>query len=195
MRNQFVSFLVSVALVGSVAGVSAENKANVGKINNVLATLLQNVLQEKNGELGKFFTRAEFIIDEKGTELGSDDVMKIRLSSRATARGAAWTENDTTLRLELGAAADRLKKSAQLAVRLDLDTDTKALLNFVAARLAPEWCTPRTGTNAPGSAAVCDLLTEISSAGDLKEIFGHLVSLSTLATGEAKAALEQAKAD
>jgi len=196
MRNLFLA-AIAVVLVSSPLR-AEDSKVNIGKINGVLASILSEVLKDNNNELGSFFTAASFVVDEAGTDLTSNDVIKAKVSSSATAAGAVWAPDvDTTLRLDLAMEANRLKRSASISLRADLESDTLAMFKFAAAKVAPDWCKPRAGAEDQdaNAKAVCEQVKAIASAPDLATVFGALTKVSELYVADAKEQVRTAQKD
>lgn len=193
------TMLVGVSLLAFTASaVTAEDKKlDLTKINTILVKVLNEALKENNNQLGKFFTSAAFKVDEAGTDLSSKEQMKIKFSTRATARGAVWApEGDTTLQLDLSATADLVKKSAQVELKSSLETDTLKLFGFAAERLAPEFCKPKK----PGipltdlEKAMCSALTGIAHAPEMTVVFSHFVAMTNLHLENTKTELTRVEA-
>ncbi len=181
-----VSFLV----LGSAAAQATDKSLNLGKINHILLTILEETLNEDNKALGKFFTSATFKVEESGTDLSSKERLKIKVSAKATARGAVWSpEGDTTLQLDLAGGADLIKRTAFAEAAASVETDTLKLMAFVVDRLAPEYCASRKpgGPLSDLEKALCAQLTAIAKAQNISEVFGHFVEISRLHLGYSKA--------
>ncbi len=198
MRNFFLA-AVTVAFVSTVSPVRAEDtKVSVGKINAVLTSILEEVMKANNGELGSFFTKASFKVDEAGTDFSSNDFIKAKISSRATATGAAWAGNqDTTLQLDVTFAADRKKQTASGTLGMKLDTDTLAMFRFAADKVTPSWCTPREGgpEQDPTGKAVCEQVKAIANAADITAVFASFGRISKLYVVDAQERVTAAEKD
>jgi hypothetical protein len=94
--------LLAVALLFSVPSRAADDKVDVTKLNQVVQKLVGQVLLETQKGSNPLFKALEIKLDDKGTDLTSDNQVSIKLDASATVSRTIWAPNsDTSVELDI----------------------------------------------------------------------------------------------
>jgi len=100
------------------------------------------VLVESQQGPNPLFSALELKLDEKGTDLNSEDRVQLKLDATAAVYRTRWN-TPASISLSVSGGADKVSQIANVGFAGTLKTDTVALAKFLAKTSEADYCSPR----------------------------------------------------